>query len=90
MDSTKVALAISVYSPVYTMPLTRLVSQVMKKRDQSKTTCEDVTCQKLTTLVRNSQLNWFEIADKLVNSHGHNNVPILPHGVDNNGGKPGQ
>ena len=38
---------------------------------QSLTTCEDVTPQELTSLVQESQLNWFEIAEKLENTHGH-------------------
>lgn len=33
--------------------------------------CQDVTPQELTTLVQDSQLNWFEVAERLENTHGH-------------------
>lgn len=41
-----------------------------EEEGQSMTTCEELTPQELTTFVQDSQLNWFEIAERLENTHG--------------------
>lgn len=46
-------------------------SESCEEEGQVITTYGDLTPQELTTLVKDSQLNWFEIAEKLENTHGH-------------------
>ena len=45
-------------------------SESCEEEGQSMTMCEELTPQELTTLVQDSQLNWFEIAERLENTHG--------------------